>query len=125
MPQVKVKDCGYLNHEDSVRLIKSADLLVNFFFIGAEKEMISGKIMEYLATEIPILSIGNPKSEAGKILSKASYTKMFLRDSDKEIQIFLEKVILNKGKLTNRFPNLDKWSRKKITNKLSNLLSDL
>ena len=39
----------YLNHEDSVRLIKSADLLVNFFFIGAEKETISGKIMEYLA----------------------------------------------------------------------------
>ena len=29
---------------------------------------------------------------------------------------FLEKVILNKGKLINRFPNLDKWSRKKITN---------
>ncbi len=125
LPKVKVKNCGYLNHEDSVRLIKSADLLVNFFFIGAEKEMISGKIMEYLATEIPILSIGDPKSEAGKILSKASYTKMFLRDSDKEIQLFLEKVILNKGKLTNRFPNLDKWSRKKITNKLSNLLSDL
>ena len=87
--------------------------------------MISGKIMEYLATEIPILSIGDPKSEAGKILSKASETKMFLRDSDKEIEHFLKKVILNKGKLTNRFPNLNNWSRKKITFELSNLLSDL
>ena len=87
--------------------------------------MISGKIMEYLATEVPILSIGDPKSEAGKILSKASHTKMFLRDSDKEIEYFLKKVILNKGKLTNRFPNLNNWSRKKITLKLSNLLSDL
>ena len=125
LPQVKVKDCGYLNHEDSVRLIKSADLLVNFFFIGAEKEMISGKIMEYLATEIPILSIGDPKSEAGKILSKASCTKMILRDSDKEIERFLKRVILNKGKLTNRFPNLNNWSRKKITFQLSKLLSDL
>ena len=125
LPNVKVKDYGYLNHEDSVRLMKSADLLVNFFFIGAEKEMISGKIMEYLATEIPILSIGNPRSEAGKILSKASETKMFLRDSDKEIQLFLKKVIHNKGKLKNRFPNLDNWSRKNITYRLSNLLSDL
>ena len=125
LPKVKVKDCGYLNHEDSVRLIKSADLLVNFFFIGAEKEMISGKIMEYLATEIPILSIGDPTSEAGKILSKASETKMALRGSNKEIQIFLKKVIHNKGKLTNRFPNLDNWSRKNITYKLSNLLSNL
>ena len=120
-----MKDCGYLNHEDSVRLIKSADLLVNFFFIGAEKEMISGKIMEYLATEIPILSIGDPKSEAGKILSKASCTKMILRDSDKEIERFLKRVILNKGKLTNTFPNLNNWSRKKITFQLSKLLSDL
>ena len=49
--------------------------------------MISGKIMEYLATEIPILSIGDPKSEAEKFI-KASYTKMFLRDSDKEIELF-------------------------------------
>ena len=87
--------------------------------------MISGKIMEYLATEIPILSIGDPKSEAGKILSKASYTKMILRDSDKEIYLFLKKVIHNKGKLKNTFPNLDNWSRKNITYKLSNLLSDL
>ena len=125
LPKVKIKFCGYLNHEDSVRLIKSADLLVNFFFIGAEKEMISGKIMEYLATEIPILSIGDPSSEAGKILSKASCTKMFLRDSDKEIYLFLKKVIHNKGKLKNTFPNLDNWSRKNITYKLSNLLSDL
>ena len=125
LPKVKIKFCGYLNHEDSVRLIKSADLLVNFFFIGAEKEMISGKIMEYLATEIPILSIGDPSSEAGKILSKASCTKMVLRDSDKEIYLFLKKVIHNKGKLKNTFPNLDNWSRKNITYKLSNLLSDL
>ena len=125
LPNFKVKDCGYLNHEDTVRLIKSADLLVNFFFIGGEKEMISGKIMEYLATKIPILSIGDPKSEAGKILSKASQAKMFLKDSDKEIEQFLKKVILNRGKLINSFPNLDNWSRKKITKKLSNLLSEL
>ena len=125
LPKVKVKYYGYLNHEDSVRLIKSANLLVNFFFLGAEKEMISGKIMEYLATEIPILSIGDPSSEAGKILSKASETKMFLKDSDNEIHLFLKRVIHNKGKLTNKFPNLDNWSRKNITYKLSDLLSDL
>ena len=125
LPKVKVKYYGYLNHEDSVRLIKSANLLVNFFFVGAEKEMISGKIMEYLATEIPILSIGDPSSEAGKILSKASETKMFLKDSDNEIHLFLKRVIHNKGKLTNKFPNLDNWSRKNITYKLSDLLSDL
>ena len=81
--------------------------------------------MEYLATEIPILSIGDPTSEAGKILSKASETKMALKGSNKEIQLFLKKAIHNKGKLTNRFPNLDNWSRKNITYKLSNLLSNL
>ena len=50
---------------------------------------------------------------------------MFLKDSDKEIEHFLKKVILNRGKLINSFPNLDNWSRKKITKKLSNLLSEL
>ena len=125
LPNVKVNDCGYLNHEESVRLIKSADLLVNFFFIGAEKEMISGKIMEYLATEIPILSIGDPKSEAGKILSKGTETKMYQRNSNKQIENFINKVILKKGKLTNKFPNLEKWSRKNITKKLSETLVNL
>ena len=39
--------------------MKSADLLCNFIFKEAENQMISGKLLEYLATEIPILCIGS------------------------------------------------------------------
>ena len=53
--------------------------------------------------------------------TKKTFSKLFFIKAT----IFLDKVIENKGKLTNRFPNLDKLSRKKITEKLSNLLAKL
>ena len=65
---------GYINHQDAVNLMLDANILLNFMYKQDNNStMISGKLIEYMATGNPILMIGNKKSEASKLLSKQTY----------------------------------------------------
>ena len=120
---VKVDHKGYLSHEKALRLMKSGDLLLNFIFKSADEDMISGKIFEYLATEIPVLSIGNPNSEAGNLLAQGSFAEMIPINDKKALQNFIIKAIKEKGKAENKFPGIVKWSRHELSKDLSELIS--
>ena len=120
VPQVEVVYHGYLSHKDAVSLMKKAHLLLNFIFKGAQTQMISGKLLEYLATNVPVLSIGNPRSTAGEFLSQGSASVMLDAKSTKEISAFIEKTAFQKGNLFNHFPQLDQWSREGLTKRLIN-----
>ena len=109
---------GYLSHKEAIGLMKSANLLINFIFIGAQTQMISGKILEYIATEIPILSIGNPDSEAAKFLEQGTAAVMLDQSNLKEMRLFIDTVISQKDTLQNEFPSLEKWSREALTKRL-------
>ena len=63
--------------------------------------------------------MGCGKSTIGKIV--AEKLNRFFLDSDKEIEYFLKKVILNKGKLTNRFPNLKDEILDEFLNAMQNM----
>ena len=118
VPQVEVVYHGYLSHHDAVRLMKKAHLLLNFIFTGAQTQMISGKLLEYLATSIPVLSIGDPLSAAGEFLSQGTAAVMLNVTDAKEIQRFIIKTASKKGSLFNSFPELTQWSRESLTNRL-------
>ncbi|MDC0515026.1 hypothetical protein OAN99_04340 [Flavobacteriaceae bacterium] len=122
LPNIQLKHYGYLPHIEAIRLMKSADLLLNFIFIGAQKDMISGKLLEYIATAIPILSIGDPNSEAGKFIKQGTAAAMFEADQLDKIQRFVEKAIKGKGLLKNRFPDIENWSREALTKRLERIL---
>ena len=68
-PKIEVDYKGYLSHQSHC-IDEKRGLLLNFIFRGADREMISGKLLEYLATAIPLLSIGDPQSEAARFLAK-------------------------------------------------------
>ena len=84
--------------------------------------MISGKTLEYIATKKPILSIGNPDSEAGKFIMKGTAAKMIEAFKAVEIKQFIKYIIEGKGHITNNFPNIENWSRKALTEKLEKFL---
>jgi len=110
---------GYLSHKETISLMKSGDLLLNFVFRGADRDMISGKLFEYLATAIPLLSIGDPHSEAAELLAQASFAQMIdAKDIDAQ-EIFIQKVAQLKGKARNILPEIENWSREKITKALN------
>ena len=121
-PKVTVEYKGYLSHRDAVGLMKSGDLLLNFIFKGADQDMVSGKLLEYLACGIPVLSIGAPKSEAGRLLAGSSFSKMVKASDSDSIKSFLLKAFQNKGKIVNEFPALKKWSRQTLTVDLATIL---
>ncbi len=118
LPQVEVINHGYLSHREAITLTKSADLLLNFIFIGAQTQMISGKLLEYIATEAPILSLGDPNSEAGKFIAQGTCGVMLEPSQKNKIKTFIKQVIEGKGALKNSFPNLNNWSREALTHQL-------
>ena len=121
-PKMELDYKGYLTHKEAIALMKSGDLLLNFIFIGADQDMISGKLLEYLASEVPVLSIGNPQSEAGKLLNLASFAQMIDTKDSHAQKSFIQEAIQQKGKDRNTMPDIQKWSRENIAVTLSNLL---
>ena len=121
-PKIEVDYKGYLSHKDAISLMKSADLLLNFLFKGADHDMISGKLLEYLATAVPVLSIGNPQTEAGKLLAQASFAQMIDPNNTDAQKIFIKRAAQLKGKAINHMPEIKKLSRKNITAKLNEIL---
>ena len=73
-----------ISHSKAIALMKSADLLCNFIFKEAQNQMISGKLLEYLATEIPILCIGSPDTNTSRFLLQATNV-CIARDYEKKI----------------------------------------
>ena len=102
--------------------MKSADLLLNFSFQGAHQQMISGKLLEYLATSVPILSIGEPTSAAGVFLNQGSAAQMLAENDSAGISKFIQLALENQGQFHNQFPNLEDWSRSNLTKKLRDTL---
>ncbi|MGB2475897.1 MAG: hypothetical protein ACPIB2_04335, partial [Flavobacteriaceae bacterium] len=88
-----------------------------FIFKGAQKQMISGKLLEYLSTEVPILSIGDPLSAAGQFLAQGSNAKMLAEEDHQGILAYVENHYKGFGQ-KNIFPQLEQWSRLALTKRL-------
>ena len=74
--------------------------------------------MEYIATGIPILSIGNPDSEAGRFLKQGTAAAMLDENDTSAILEFILIAITKKKSIRNTFPQLGEWSREALTLKL-------
>ena len=100
-----------------------ADVLVNFIFKGASTQMISGKLLEYMATGVPLLSLGDPQSEAGRLLQHGSAAKMIGPKDIQKVVAFLEKAVQQMGRWENDFTQKMAWSREGTAQRLGTLLS--
>ena len=118
LPRVVVDYRGYLSHPQAIALMKSASLLLNFSFEGAHQQMISGKLLEYTATQRPILSLGDPQSAAAQFLMQGSAAQMVAPTDLSAISQFLEKVLEQPKPLQNNFPQLEQWSREALSKRL-------
>jgi glycosyltransferase involved in cell wall biosynthesis len=118
LPHVEVIYHGYLDHSAAIALMKSGHLLLNFIFAGATRQMISGKLLEYFATQIPVLSIGYPLSDAGEFIAQGSCAKMIESEDQVAINEFIQALFEGNKAQKNMIENIDQWSRKAITQRL-------
>lgn len=119
LPAVSLQHLGYVPHQEAIGLMHQADVLVNFIFKGASTQMISGKLLEYMATGVPVLSLGDPQSEAGRLLIQGSAAKMIKPEDIQKVLAFLEKAVQQKGVWFNDFPQKNAWSREGTAQRLA------
>ena len=122
-------DRGYVIHETAIEIIKSSHLLINFNYLHTEKtDMVSGKLIEYLASGSPIINFSNSAEESNSILKNS--TKSFNADSNDIIKVvnFIKKEYdrWSNGNYEKDIPkNIEFFSRKKLTNDLVELIKNL
>ena len=122
-------DRGYVIHETAIEIIKSSHLLINFNYLHTEKtDMVSGKLIEYLASGSPIINFSNSAEESNSLLKNS--TKSFNADSNDIIKVvnFIKKEYegWSDGNYEKDIPkNIESFSRKKLTNDLVELIKNL
>ena len=126
---VDTRSSGYLPHNQSISLMKSSHLLVNFNYKGTEApDMISGKLIEYLATGSPIINISHNNSESDSLLSISEASATFSEnDLDKVISyIYINYNSWLKGEFNEKIPdNISDFSRLNLTKRLVNILKEV
>lgn len=122
-------DNGYVDHEKAIKIIKSSHLLINFNYLNTEEtDMVSGKLIEYLASGSPIINFSNSARESDIILKNS--IKSFSADSNDVYKVidFIKKEYDNwlDGNYEKEIPkDIESFSREKLTNNLIDLIKNL
>jgi len=122
-PYVKLK--GYVSHASAVRKQRSAQILLLVEIDSEEtKGIIPGKLFEYMSARRPILAVGPENWEVGQLIMETETGEIF----DYKTHSQLKDVILKwfrayqNGKLSVTPKNIEKYSRRSLTEELSKLL---
>ncbi|MBU4539462.1 MAG: glycosyltransferase [Weeksellaceae bacterium] len=121
-----VKNLGYLAHSKANIEMQGSDLLLMTNFPDeSSKGIIPGKIFEYLATGKPIVSFGPKDSDVKKILEETKAGKHFSYDDSEDLKEFVLEKYKNwkLGTITSDTQNIEKFSRRNLTERLSEILS--
>jgi glycosyltransferase involved in cell wall biosynthesis len=120
-----VKKLGYCSHSEANLEMQNSDLLlITNFPEESSKGIIPGKIFEYLATGKQILSFGPKESDVQKILVETQAGQHFYFAESDDVKVFIWETYLNwkKGSGLCRTQNIEQFSRRNLTKKLSELL---
>ena len=119
---------GYIPHEQSVKEMENADMLLITNFPKQESAgIIPGKIFEYLATQNPILSVGPEKADVEKILNETKAGEHFTYQDHEAIRSFILKNYdsWKKNTVNQNSENLMQFSRRNLTANLASLLNSI
>lgn len=116
---------GFVSHDKAIEKIKSADLLfISIPTSSYSKGIITGKLLEYLATGNPIVLLAEKDSDAAKILSAYNHTFVTL-DNQEELIAFIEKVFSKEIVPNTNNETVEQYSRMATTKKLATLIDQL
>lgn len=115
------------HHEVAKLLGQSSMLLLILTGYRDGEGFLPGKLFEYFATGLPIMSVGPVPSDAGKILGELGYDKMVTGADQLEVQAILKKNFLAWQSNTTEVKHVDAsaFSRKQLTFKLVELLKSI
>jgi hypothetical protein len=105
----------------------NADLLLNSFALSQESALlVSGKLMEYLATGNPVVGLGNPSGDAAELLRGMEHARIFDRRDVDEISTFIENIYFHWQNKKQFFPSgIGRFSRYETTRQLASLIQSI
>jgi len=119
----------YVSHEEAVKLMCDADLLLLAIPDNADnKGILTGKLFEYLATQKPILCLGPPNGDAASIIRDCSAGKTYSFTDGENMLLYLESVHASwmKNKTTGLNNNIyKKYSREELAKQFAKLTAQL
>lgn len=126
MPATRIVKHGYLPHQKALAQMSASDLLFNSLAEMPEsKLLISGKLMEYLASGRPVLCLGDTSGDAANLLNKFERSAIFARNEAEKIAAFIKDIYLLWQKNENGSivrPGIEEYSRRAVTQKLATLI---
>ena len=115
---------GYLSHDRSVELLRSADLILLPLRQDPEyRKVLPGKIFECIAAGHPVLGIGQSDGAAARILEDTQTGRMFEWDDRAGIASFIDGAYEGSVKAVGK--GVEEYSREALTAKLKDLFESL
>ncbi|MBA3899865.1 MAG: glycosyltransferase [Bacteroidetes bacterium] len=126
IPEIDFEIRKYIPHRDAIQLMLNAELLLNSLAEAENSKMlISGKLMEYVATGNPVLALGDTEGDSAFVLREIEQAEVYSRKDMEGIYGFLKGVFekWDNGKLEQKTPiGIMKYSRKETTRELSEII---
>ena len=117
---------GVVPHNEAVKYQKFSDLLLLLIpNVVNSKGILTGKFFEYMASETPILAIGDVDGDVAKILEETETGMMVSFEEKKRLKVHLEEQHKKFKSKKNRISikKYQKYSRKELTKKLAKIFS--
>lgn len=126
-----VRPLGYLPHEESLRLLRSAHYCL--LFVGDEPEvkgMVTGKVYEYLGSRTPIVAIGPTDGEAAELIRRCRAGVIFGTQEAAELREWIRSEWRRhrEGSRQTAVPDeseIAAYGRRRLTERLASLLDEI
>ena len=121
----KVSELGYLTHKQVLKEYNNATILLLLIFnSNSGKGNYPGKIFEYFAAKRSIIAFGPKESDSKKLIENTSTGFYYDYDSIDNLEKDIKKIF--KNPLEFKFSDkINRFNRRTLTKKLSNLLNRL
>ena len=127
--EIELINKGYVNHDNAISIIKSSHLLINFNYKDTEEtDMISGKLIEYLASGTPIINFSNSANESQEVLKLSPKSFNANTNSTKLVVDFIKSEYNDwtEGNYKKQsLKNIDLLSRESLTKKLLKIIKGI
>lgn len=122
-----LNNLGYLSHNEALMQQKSSQVLL-LVEINSDETIgiIPGKLFEYMAAERPILAIGPEDADFAQIIKETNSGTFFTYEQKDEIKEQILKLydLYKQNELKVYAMGLQYYSRKKLTEKLANIIKN-
>lgn len=125
IPGIELIKNGNVPHPKALETMINADLLLLILPADeSSKIIVSGKLLEYVASNVPILGILNPASDAAALIHKFAQGQAFHPDEIDQITSFLSNLKNGELPIKQELGNFEDFDRKNTAKQLAALIRD-